>query len=228
MENISRKSEQCSQIFALVCLTWICILLIYNFRTGNEMRKLMGRSSFIAVTGAQGVGKTTFCRRLVDELRNRNFSDIALKTGLGDGVREKGLPVGAQATTQTIFAILSEHLRRERLSSGSIVVMDRCIVDAIAYIRTLDILSREQEEFVDEVGFIVSSRISLVIELQVSPSFSATAAMHETPQMRIDVAQRIPLIIAELDLPSVSLDASHPSAIDVAISEIVMRLEVSS
>ncbi len=182
------------------------------------------RPVFVAVTGAQGVGKSTFCRRLVDELRDKHLINLSLQSGLGDSVRAKGVPVGASSTSETIFAIFHEHLRRERMADALLVVLDRCIVDALAYTRVLNLTTAEQLLALEEIACLAATRLDLVIELQISAAFANTTATHETPEMRAEVALKIPAIIAELGLRSIVLDASQPTAIEAAVAEITKRV----
>lgn len=175
---------------------------------------------FVAVTGAQGVGKSTFCREIAAVLRKDQSIDTSLLCGLGDTIRAKGVPLGAASNSDTIFAIFHEHLRREREAAADVVLLDRCIVDALAYTRVLGLTSVCENLLLEEIAQLAAKRLTLVIELQLSHAFAVTAATHENPAMRNAVSTTIPSIISELGVPSISLDASKQDALKNAVNEI--------
>ena len=81
----------------------------------------------VAITGAQGVGKTTLARDLFAVCRARSGASCEFLQGIGQRVKEAGYPLGSAATSGTVYAFAAEHLRRERTCRAELVIQDRCL-----------------------------------------------------------------------------------------------------
>jgi thymidylate kinase len=68
---------------------------------------------WIAVTGAQGSGKSTIVRALVEQFERRMMALVPVQ-GIGAFVGALKFPLGESATRDTISAFILEHVRRER------------------------------------------------------------------------------------------------------------------
>ena len=86
---------------------------------------------WVAVTGAQGSGKSTIVRALVERLEHSTMSLVPVQ-GIGAYVASLKFPLGESATRDTITAFLLEHVRRERRAPPA-AVFDRCLTDLVAY-----------------------------------------------------------------------------------------------
>lgn len=173
----------------------------------------------VGVTGAQGVGKSSFCRRLIEDLQERKLK-VSLLDGLGDSVRSLGIPVGSGSTSDSIAAVFASHLRREREVACDLNVLDRCVVDALAYVRVLNKTSAIQGKMYEELSKTMARSLNFVIHLRLSKTFEITSASHETASDRLAIATEIPLVIRDLGVPSLSIDAADPTALADAISEL--------
>lgn len=171
------------------------------------------RPTVVAVTGAQGVGKSTFCRRLRCELSRRGFADIRLIGGLGDRLRTLGVPLGTASTEETIPAVFAAHLEREREITGGQFVLDRCLVDALAYARVLKLNNATFMRLYEGVTALSIRTLNFVVYLELSPSFEPSSSPHETPDLRRRIAEEIPKILEELGCPTLRLDASQQSSV---------------
>ena len=77
----------------------------------------------IAVTGAQGVGKSTFCENLLLAIRQSLSCETHLMAGLGTRLADMGVPLGSQSTSSTIPAVFAAHLEKVHRS----VAVDSCL-----------------------------------------------------------------------------------------------------
>ncbi len=185
-------------------------------------------SILVGVTGAQSVGKSTFANGLARHLRSVQDRPVTLLEGLGERVRSLGIVVGSASSTDSIAAVYSAHLEREHaLSEGGIVIMDRCSVDALAYVRVLNVNSEIEKSLYENVTRLMARNISLVIHLEMSPAFVTSTAAHETPHHRNAIALIIPKIIEEMGLSCISIDAAHCDAIQTAASKVLEIAGVS-
>lgn len=87
----------------------------------------------IAVSGAHGVGKTTFCNDLADALKNKGFS-VEIKTDVARSLREEGVPIN-RGTEESQYPLFLERHLANLLDNGDsdFVVYDRTMLDTIAY-----------------------------------------------------------------------------------------------
>ncbi|MCO7727050.1 ATP-binding protein [Brucella intermedia] len=176
---------------------------------------------FVAVTGAQGVGKSTFCERLRLEVENLIGEPVALLAGLGEQVRSQGIVVGSEATEAGVAAIYAAHMLRERNAPPGIVILDRCAVDAAAYVRGLPSIPWAHRALYHETSWLMSRRLSYVAHLTRTGIFAPTQVVHETEDFRSTIAQSIPGIIQEFGLFSDDLYAADQDAVPVAVSKII-------
>lgn len=180
-----------------------------------------GRMIFVGVTGAQGVGKSTFCRKLAAELPNRSNCQVALSAGLGDHLRTMGISLGSASDKDTIAAVFAAHLDRERVASGGIVILDRCVADALTYTRCLDLNSVMERHLYESIATMSAARLALIVHLSLSPFFAVTHATHETTDLRQRIAEGLPSVLRDLGRPTLDLNAAAPDAIECAIAAIL-------
>lgn len=174
----------------------------------------------VAVTGAQGVGKSTFCREIVRLLHLTGHGDARLFEGLGDRVRAMGIPLGSTSTSDTIFAIWASHLEREAAIVEGLAILDRCVIDALAYTRVLGLNTDLELRTLEQVARLDVQRLGLVIHLKFSPFFADKGADHETPEHRRQVAEDIEVVLSNLGVPRLDLDAGDEGALNVAVGAI--------
>ena len=174
----------------------------------------------VAVTGAQGVGKSTFCHEIVRLLHLTGHRDARLYDGLGDRVRASGIPLGSTSTRDTIFAIWASHLEREAEIIDGLAILDRCVIDALAYTRVLGLNTNLELRVFEQVARLDLQRLSLVIHLEFSPFFAHRGADHETPELRQRVAEEIKAVLSHLGIPHVDLNAGDDDTLNVAIDVI--------
>lgn len=169
---------------------------------------------FVAVTGAQGVGKSTFCRKLAFNLRTTLSEDVQLLEDLGATVKSMGVPLGSSSTNDTISAVWTTHLEREERTLGGLVILDRCVVDALAYTRVLNLGTALDRRLFEAVGRLAAKQLNLVIHLRLSDFFVDRGASHETPQHRQAVADQVIRILGEWSVPRVEVDAATEGAVE--------------
>lgn len=180
---------------------------------------------FLAVTGAQGVGKSTFCQKLVKRLRQAGQVNVQLLDGLGESVKAMGVPLGSASTPETIFAVWTTHLEREHSAEVGLTILDRCVIDALAYTRVLAVSTPLQLRTLEKTAVLASRDIELVIHLCLSPFFEGRGGAHETAHHRRNVASEILLILDQLQVPWIDLEADDDEALDVAVRAILTRLD---
>jgi predicted ATPase len=174
--------------------------------------------TFVGVTGAQGVGKSTFCTKLTAVLTGQTTENVALVDGLGAQIRALGYKVGIGADTQSVAAVFGAHMFRERTAPAGLVILDRCAIDALAYVRSLDVNTDIERMMYEEIARRMSERLALVVHLQMSATFADGHAAHESLILRHRIASAVPEIIREFAVPSISIDAADPESVNKVVS----------
>lgn len=175
----------------------------------------------VAITGAQGVGKSTFCEKLRSLTADAIGEPVVLLAGLGEQIRKQGITVGTNANDESVAAIYAAHLYRERTAPAGVVILDRCAVDASAYVRALKHLPEAHRTMYFETSWLMSQRLSYVVHLKMTGIFEAIKVDHETEDFRKTVAREIPDIIKEYDLLSDELYAADEESVHTAVKKII-------
>ncbi|MFC6049480.1 AAA family ATPase [Methylobacterium hispanicum] len=177
-------------------------------------------SLFVAVTGAQGVGKSTFAQKIYEQTERLPSTTACLLNGLGQSIRAFGIPVGSAASADSIASVYAAHIERERKVKADIVVLDRCAIDALAYVRCLSKTSKSLSNLYEQVSASMFRNISLVVRLEKSGIFEQRKADHESDELRDCVDTQILSITKEYGLNTISLNA----AVDGAIEQVMCSI----
>ena len=84
----------------------------------------------IAITGAQGVGKTTLAQQI-----NKNYPDFKILPEAARLAKEAGYALDQTATTETELWLITKQIELENTENKW--VADRCSIDLFAYIHHL-------------------------------------------------------------------------------------------
>lgn len=178
------------------------------------------RPCFVAITGGQGVGKSTFCQKLYKALKESGVQDVQVMDGLREQMDAMGIPLGSSANPQTIFAVWTAHLERQNSDAKGLILLDRCVVDALAYTRALRIGTPIERLLFEQVAYLAADRLDLVIHLRLSKFFIEKGGAHETPELRLEVVNEVREIIPHIKLRSIELEADSEESIMIACHEI--------
>jgi len=178
-----------------------------------------------SVTGAQGVGKTTLARSLYEKCCTQLPLDCTLLSGIGTRIRERGYPIGSQATVETIYAFAAEHLKRERQCPATIIVQDRCLLDMLGYARALGKLSRVSLEMVEQVVLSSCIKMDAIFYLPICEELRDAKEARENPQFRVAVAQQIEIAARDLGLVLHEITGTHEERLEKAFTFVRHRVE---
>jgi predicted ATPase len=177
--------------------------------------------TLVGITGGQGVGKTTFGSALLAQLREASGVESTLIAGLGEHLRTLNVPYGKEATARSIAAIYAAHLERELGKPTGIVLLDRCCVDALAYVRALRVTCDAESLLYDRVSRTMAVSLDLVIHLGMDGIFTTSDATHETPALRRAVADHVRNIIDEFGIANLAINAAADDALPRAVSSVL-------
>lgn len=159
-----------------------------------------------AVTGAQGVGKTTLARDLFALCRARAGVSCEFLQGIGQQVKDAGYPMGSAATADTVYAFAAEHLRRERTCPAELVIQDRCLLDLLAYVRVLGLLREPAYRMLQEVARTSLGAIDLVFFVPMCDALRDGGTALEPPDFRWRIDAAISAVAQELGVEIVAIE----------------------
>ncbi|WP_374944753.1 AAA family ATPase [Sphingomonas sp.] len=96
---------------------------------------MSGRPCKIAIAGTHSTGKTTFMRRLQDELVRRGLRPAYVHDSAVNA-RELGFPILRDHTFESTAWIMAEAIRLETVASltADVILVDRPVPDALGYL----------------------------------------------------------------------------------------------
>lgn len=110
-------------------------------------------------------------------------------------------------------------------AGAGLTILDRCTIDALAYTRVLAVSTPLQMRTLEKTAVLAWQRLSLVVHLRLSPFFEGRGGAHETSDHRRSVASEIQIILDQLHVPRIDLDADDNEALDVAVRRILKCLD---
>jgi len=151
----------------------------------------------IAVTGAQGTGKSTFARALHRLVRDELCQDVELLTDIG-AVVELQRQGASWTARDRVLAFAAEHMRRERVATAPIVILDRCLLDALAYASVLGCLQTDEHKALLRAAAVSLRRVALAFRLRVTADYPITGAADESPALRRRIDDAIEVLATSL------------------------------
>ena len=112
----------------------------------------------ICVTSAQGLGKTTYIQDFLKEWPMYKTSEKTYR----DAIKEKGLVINEEGSEESQRIILNVLVDQAiEYSKEDNVILDRCVLDNLAYTSWLALNDKVSEKFLDETRLIVRETLKL-------------------------------------------------------------------
>lgn len=177
----------------------------------------------ISLTGAQGTGKSTLARAIVERLRGERPLDVELCSGVGSQIAGAGFTTGAGASRDSVLAFAELHQQREAAASAPIQVFDRCLIDTVAYARVLGCLTAHELARLEAATVAVSRLVTQLLWLRVTTDYPVLTSSDETPEFRRAIDAAIGQFAKER---SIALDACAmpPDQLDAVVERVCARL----
>jgi predicted ATPase len=174
----------------------------------------------IAITGAQGVGKST----LIDALQNEisRFGPCTSHKNLGASAALNGVPVGENANWLTILEFARLHIKREREIAEGIHILDRCFVDLLAYARQRCGTQAILLNMIEELTRSSLANYHLVVRIPIIPCLSQSRSANESTEFRFQIETSICKVLNDLTVDRVDLITTTPMK---RVGEIIAALQ---
>ncbi len=101
-----------------------------NFACGGHLRRC------VAVSGAQGVGKTTFCQDLRQRLEEMDLEfNVCMRGDVARTLKQRGVGIDGATKAHEYPLYLNAHLTnlREASEGSELTILDRTLVDTLSY-----------------------------------------------------------------------------------------------
>jgi predicted ATPase len=164
----------------------------------------------IAITGAQGVGKTTLAAALKMEFDRLGIKPCLAHHNLGATAATKGVPLGGNANSNSILEFSRLHIKRERQMAGGIHLLDRCFVDVLAYGRQICADQPLLLDLVEELARASLARIDLVVRIPIIPSLSESKSKNESSEFRFKIENAIATILDAMPVRRLDVVSTTP------------------
>ncbi|MCX6751767.1 MAG: ATP-binding protein [Candidatus Nomurabacteria bacterium] len=153
----------------------------------------------IAITGAQGVGKTTLAKQI-----NKDYPDFKILPEAARLAKESGYNLDQTATAETELWLIAKQIELEN-GEGKWVA-DRCGIDILAYIHHLFSEESDLIEFATKTLVPKFSNYDLVLYLP-SGEFSIEDDGVRTTDIKFqqDIDQRIRDILEKHEIPFIKI-----------------------
>lgn len=144
----------------------------------------------IALTGAQGTGKSTLARALVARFKAAGRFDVDGYFGLGVAIADAGHRTGALADAAALRHFAEAHMAREAGAVAPVQVFDRCLLDALAYARVLGCLDAAELATLTQAAQASCGRIAQLLWLRITSDYPVLNERDESLELRraIDAA----------------------------------------
>ena len=169
-----------------------------------------------AITGAKGTGKSTLVERLASRFEGCQIDNaISFVASPGSTAKSKRLPLGRLGSDKTHIFFATEHLKAIRTGSDQLRVMDRCLIDHLAYVRTL---SEDSSiiELMSQLTRICSKHYSMVFVARLHRYLPLLDDDTESEDFRRTIEAEILSILNEFEVPHMEL----PTSLDCAVDQI--------
>jgi predicted ATPase len=190
----------------------------------------------IALTGAQGTGKSTLARHIAQALGGQADVDVRLYTGLGDFALANRLATGMVADASTVRALARWHLEREAGACAAanaptsppvartVVILDRCLLDTLAYAEVLACLPAAELHELRQAAGRSSRMFEQLLFIRITSDYPVTSVLDETPEFRRAVEQAIEAAGTSLGLAMTEVRLSPPMQPERVCREVLERL----
>jgi predicted ATPase len=177
----------------------------------------------ISLTGAQGTGKSTLARAIGAQLNARGVAGVEIHGGVGVGAAAAGFATGARAGPDALLHFARLHQDREAAATGSVVVLDRCLLDTLAYAEVLGCMSGAQLDALRDATVASCRRFGQLIWLRVTHDYPVLTVEDETPEFRRAIDAAIGRLARDNAIALFEY-AIPPHAIDDVVQAVVTRL----
>lgn len=160
----------------------------------------------VAITGAQGAGKSTLGSALERWARRQLDPRARLYAGLGDAVFAGLDAIERTQPAARVRAFVAAHLAREAALEPGLALLDRCLLDAAAYAQVLACLPAGEWSALEDRLRASMAATAAVLVVPIAADYPVLAEADESPAFRRRIETAILALGQRLAAPLVMLD----------------------
>jgi len=155
----------------------------------------------ILLTGAQGTGKSTLAKAIRARFRAEGNADIADHESVGPALLAQGHATGSRADADTVRLFARLHWDREAHAVGAVAVLDRCLLDTLAYALVLDCLGAVELARLQQAALMSSRRAERLLWCRIASDYPVQGPHDESPAFRREIDATIGRLVRAHSLP---------------------------
>lgn len=170
----------------------------------------------VAITGAQGVGKSTLVNSLAGKMRARGCA-CNVHDRIGTIAMTEGVPLGEATDVSTICQFASLHVGRESAIHSGVHILDRCFVDLLAYARVRCSDDMHLVALIEALARQSIQRLDHVVYVPMIESLSLRSSAYESAAFRHMIDQAIGAVLKELGVQAIEVKGTTDERADMVI-----------
>jgi len=178
----------------------------------------------VAVSGAHGVGKTTFCRDLKATLESRAgrvAGSVELVTEVARTLSAEGIPINRETAEDQYALFFEKHISNLfRETQADFVVYDRTILDSIAYATTNGNLAPPWIQFTKTVSQHVLNRIDVYFFIPIEIPLHDDGVRHTDADYQSQLDNAIMQVLRECRPSFTIVTGTREQRVHQALNEI--------
>lgn len=170
-----------------------------------------------AITGAKGTGKSTLLRQVETQVPKLNLlRSVRFFKSPGTVAKAQGISLGKDGTDSTHVFFADLHLKAIDHDLDEIRLLDRCLVDHLAYVRKLS-SDATLIRMMAELTRVASTKYSMIF---IAPLHAALPPLNDETEdikFRVEIEHEIRSIMEEFSIPTIELPPSQEEAIKMIL-----------
>lgn len=173
----------------------------------------------IAVSGAHGVGKTTFCFDLKRSLESDSLHSVHVFTEVARALRAEGIPINRETKESQYALFFEKHVSNLFLGhSAEYLVYDRTILDSLAYGLVNGNLDQNWVRFVSTLASFIMKQVNWYFFIPIEFPLSADGIRNVETEYQTKVDEALVGLVRRTCPEFVMLTGSRSERVGRALS----------
>jgi nicotinamide riboside kinase len=177
----------------------------------------------IAITGAQGVGKSTLVADLFELLSSSSPASAKAHFGIGSLAARSGVPLGQKCSSDTILEFARLHVQRELELPSGMHILDRCFIDLMAYCRLSCNHNYYLSRLIEQLTIASMQSINVVVFVPIVEIIRDRATSNESAEFRSQIDAEIRSILKSLNVRHIEVMGSTSERVEKVCAALALE-----